>query len=121
MPLVRIDLLEDKSSGYREMIGEVVYEAMLGTLNVPRNDRFQLITEHPAGDFVVDPTYLGVQRTKDCVFIQITLNGLFLSRRLLDGLQAAQLGLSQHVFIEPCLSSCQAVPKTVRCSRGVIG
>jgi 4-oxalocrotonate tautomerase len=74
MPLVRIDLVQGKSPAYRETIGEVVYEAMLGTLNVPKNDRFQLIAEYPAENFVVDPTYLGIQRTKDCVFIQVTLN-----------------------------------------------
>jgi phenylpyruvate tautomerase PptA (4-oxalocrotonate tautomerase family) len=47
---------------------------MLAILNVPKNDRFQVIVEHPAEDFVFDPSYLGVQRSKDCIFIQITLN-----------------------------------------------
>ena len=74
MPLVRIDLVQGKSPTYREAISEVVYEAMLGTLNVPKDDRFQLIAEYPAENFVADPTYLGIQRTKDCVFIQVTLN-----------------------------------------------
>lgn len=74
MPLVRIDLIQGKSSDYRAAIGEVVYQAMLGILNVPKNDRFQVIAEHPAEDFIFDPTYLGVQRSKDCIFIQITLS-----------------------------------------------
>lgn len=74
MPLVRIDLVEGGPGAYREAIGEVVYEAMVGTLNVPKNDRFQLIAEYPAENFVVDSTYLNIQRTKDCVFIQITLS-----------------------------------------------
>jgi phenylpyruvate tautomerase PptA (4-oxalocrotonate tautomerase family) len=29
---------------------------------------------HPAGDFIVDPSYLGIRRSKDCVFIQVRLN-----------------------------------------------
>src|SRR6266446_10286344 len=57
MPLVRIDLIQGKSSDYKAAIGEVIYEAMLAILNVPRNDRFQVITEHPAEGFLFDPTY----------------------------------------------------------------
>jgi 4-oxalocrotonate tautomerase len=74
MPLVRIDLMEGKSQDYRRTIGEVIYEAMLATINVPRDDRFQVITEHATADFIVDPTYLGIERSPDCVVIQITLN-----------------------------------------------
>ena len=74
MPLVRIDLAVGQSSDYRRTIGEVVYDAMIDILNVPKDDRFQVITEHAAGDFIFDPNYLGIQRSKDCVFIQVTLN-----------------------------------------------
>ena len=74
MPLVRIDLAAGKSPDYRRMIGEVVYEAMISTINVPKDDRFQIITEHAPADFIADPTYLGVQRSPDCVIIQVTLN-----------------------------------------------
>jgi 4-oxalocrotonate tautomerase len=74
MPLVRIDLAQGKPSDYRKTIGQVVYEAMTETLNVPSNDRFQVITEHPAEGFVFDPIYLGIQRSEDCIFIQVTLN-----------------------------------------------
>jgi 4-oxalocrotonate tautomerase len=38
-------------------------------LKAPKDDRFQVITEHPAQDFIFDPGYLGIQRSKDCVFI----------------------------------------------------
>lgn len=74
MPLVRIDLAMGKSPDYRRTIGDVVHEAMLGTINVPQDDRFQIITEHAPSDLVVDPTYLGIQRSPACVIIQITLN-----------------------------------------------
>jgi 4-oxalocrotonate tautomerase len=74
MPLVRIDLAQGKPSEYRKTIGQVVYEAMKETLNVPSNDHFQVITEHPADGFIFDPTYLGIERSADCIFIQITLN-----------------------------------------------
>ena len=74
MPLVRIDLAQGKSADYRSTIGDVVYAAMIATLNVPQDDRFQIITEHPAEGLNFDRSYLGIQRSGDCVFIQVTLN-----------------------------------------------
>jgi len=47
---------------------------MVHAINVPAQDRFQVITEHPADGLIYDPSYLGIQRTDDVVFIQITLN-----------------------------------------------
>jgi 4-oxalocrotonate tautomerase len=74
MPLVRIDLLEGKSPEYLAQVSDIVYRAMLEQLNVPKNDRFQVITEHPKSGFVCDSEYLGIHRTDDCIFFQITLN-----------------------------------------------
>ncbi len=74
MPLVRISLLEGKPPVHLRAIADGVYEAMLATINVPAGDRFQVITEHPAGGLIYDPGYLGIRRTDDVVFIQVTLN-----------------------------------------------
>ena len=74
MPLARIGLAAGKPPAYRRAIGDVVYDAMRATLNVPENDRFQVFNEHAAENFVVDPQYLGVARSPDCVIIQVTLN-----------------------------------------------
>jgi 4-oxalocrotonate tautomerase len=74
MPLARIDLPQGKSSDYRQAVGEVIYDAMIKTINVPKDDRFQVITEHPAEGLIFDPNYLGIRRTADCILIQITLN-----------------------------------------------
>jgi 4-oxalocrotonate tautomerase len=73
MPLARIDLREGQSAEYRQTIGEVVYDAMINALGVPEGDRFQVIAEHPAQNFIFDPDYLGIHRSQDCVFIQVTL------------------------------------------------
>lgn len=73
MPFVRIDLATGKPLDYRRGIGDVVYNALL-TINVPESDRFQVITEHARADLILDPTYLGIERSADCLFIQITLN-----------------------------------------------
>ncbi len=74
MPLVRIDLVEGKSAEYVAKVGEVVYQSMLSALNVPEHDRFQVITEHRKESLPFDRDYLGVHRTDDCIFIQVTLN-----------------------------------------------
>jgi phenylpyruvate tautomerase PptA (4-oxalocrotonate tautomerase family) len=63
-----------KPAAYRRGLGDVIYEAMRSTLNVPENDRFQVINEHPVENFVFDPGYLGIERSPDCIFIQVTLN-----------------------------------------------
>lgn len=47
---------------------------MMAELNVPKDDRFQVITEHAAAGLVFDPNYLGIRRSDDCIFIQVTLN-----------------------------------------------
>jgi hypothetical protein len=44
------------------------------TINMPEHDRFQVITDQPPDELVYDPTYLGIDRADDIVFIQITLN-----------------------------------------------
>ena len=74
MPFVRIDLARGKTEHYRRAIGDVVYDAMVATMNVPANDRFQIIAEHSDSDFIIDRTYLGVERSDDVVVIQVTLN-----------------------------------------------
>ena len=74
MPLVRIDLPRGKSPEYRRTLGDVVYEAMIQTINVPADDRFQIITEHPPEELIIDRTYLGIERTAECVVIQVFLN-----------------------------------------------
>ena len=74
MPLVRIDLLAGKPAEFRAQVGQIVYRAMRETLNVPENDRFQVIAEHAEEGFVFDREYLGIHRTERCIFIQITLN-----------------------------------------------
>ena len=106
MPLVRIDLPRGKSSEYRRTLGDVVYEAMIQTINVPANDRFQIITEHPPEELIVDRTYLGIERSADCVLIQVFLNEgrttelkKAFYRAIADGLNQ-RLGLrKQDVFI----------------------
>ncbi len=74
MQLARIDLVQGKSAEYRRAVGDIVYEAMVEVLKAPKNDRFQVVTEHPVDAIIADENYLGVRRTQECIFIQLTLN-----------------------------------------------
>jgi phenylpyruvate tautomerase PptA (4-oxalocrotonate tautomerase family) len=74
MPLARIDLAAGKPPEYRRAVGAVVYDAMVAALNVPQDDRFQIFGEHAPEDLVIDPNYLGIARSPDCIVIQVTLN-----------------------------------------------
>jgi 4-oxalocrotonate tautomerase len=41
MPFVRIDLIRGKPAEYRKALGEIVYQAMIDVINVPKDDKFQ--------------------------------------------------------------------------------
>lgn len=74
MPLVRISMMKGKPAGFGKQAGEIVYRAMVDTINVPPQDHFQIITEHDGDGLVYDPSYLGIPRTDGFLIIQITLN-----------------------------------------------
>ena len=74
MPLVRIDLVKGKPAAHRKQIGEIVYNAMRQTINVPEDDKFQIISEHDADELNIADGYLGNSYTRDVLLIQITMN-----------------------------------------------
>jgi len=73
MPLVRIDLIRGKSAQYRKTLGDIIYKAMIDVINVPENDKFQIITEHAPEELNLAESYLGNRYGNDVILIQITL------------------------------------------------
>ena len=55
-------------------MGEIVYKAMIDLINVPHDDKFQVITEHDRDELNFAESYLGNSYSEDIVFIQVTLN-----------------------------------------------
>ena len=106
MPLVRIDLVRGKPASFRKALGEIVYTAMRATIDVPENDKFQIMTEHAPEELNIAEAYLGSNFGNDIIFIQITLNAgrslekkKALYKRIADDL-AAQLQMRpDDVFI----------------------
>ncbi|QWE28705.1 tautomerase family protein [Polynucleobacter sp. AM-7D1] len=74
MPFVRIDLGKQYPEGVAQKIGDIVYEVMLRHINVPADDKFQVITRHDANELVVPKSYLGIEYSQGIIFIQVTLN-----------------------------------------------
>ena len=105
MPLVRIDLQKGTSADYRATVGQVVYDSLL-SIGVPKDDRFQIITEKSPQEFLFDRTYLGIDRSDALIIIQITLNEgrttqikKTLYKAIADGLQAQLSVRPQDIFI----------------------
>lgn len=73
MPFARIDMIQGKTAAFRQEVGDIVYQAMHDVLKAPKDDRFQVIAEHASENFIYDPDFLGIHRTQDCIFIQLTL------------------------------------------------
>ncbi len=74
MPLTQISLREGKSPDFRRQLMEEVYLAMRESIQIPEDDRFATITELKDGNFNNSGSYLGIDRSDDIIFIQITLN-----------------------------------------------
>jgi phenylpyruvate tautomerase PptA (4-oxalocrotonate tautomerase family) len=74
MPLVRIDLLEGRPETARQQIADAIHLALVDTMGVTDDDRFQIVTEHPPGGMRYAPQYGATSRTDALVVISITLN-----------------------------------------------
>jgi 4-oxalocrotonate tautomerase len=74
MPLVRIDLIRGKSAEYRRTLGNIVYKALIDVINIPEDDKFQVITEHAPEELNVADSYLGNRYSSDIILIQITMS-----------------------------------------------
>jgi 4-oxalocrotonate tautomerase len=74
MPFVRIALRQGTSPEYRKALADGVHRAMVETIAIPPDDRFQVITEYPLDGLLYDPQYLGVHRSDRMVLVQITLS-----------------------------------------------
>ncbi len=75
MPLVRIDLQAGRSPEDVRSIADVVQGVMLEFFAAPPGDRYQIITEHPVGQIIVEDSGLGLQRSPGVTVIQIVQQG----------------------------------------------
>lgn len=74
MPFVRIDLSKKHPQIFAQQVGEIIYGALRQQLNVPEDDKFQVITRHDSNELVTSKSYLGIEYSEGIIFIQVTLN-----------------------------------------------
>jgi 4-oxalocrotonate tautomerase len=75
MPLVRIAVPTGKTPQYRKAISEGIQRALVETFDVPKDDLFQIITEHgPQTEIVRPSSYLGIEYSNDLTLIQLTVS-----------------------------------------------
>jgi len=74
MPFVRIDLNKKYPDGVAQQVGDIIFQAMREHINVPEDDKFQVITRHDTNELVIPKSYLGIEYSEGIIFIQVTLN-----------------------------------------------
>lgn len=106
MPLVRIDIGPGHPAGFGRAVGDIVYRAMTAEINVPADDKFQIIAAHEATELNIPKSYLGIEYSPGIVFIQVTLNAGRTTelkkkfyRRIADDLHAELQVRKEDVFI----------------------
>ena len=99
MPFVRISLRRGKPDAYRQALCDGVYDALRETFNVPDDDQFMTVHEHDEANFRYGRHYLGIERSDDLVFIQITAN----NTRTLDQKKALFQRIADKLVQKPGL------------------
>ena len=72
MPFLRVDAYEGRSKEQVKELFDAIHRAILSAFGVPPRDRYQVYQEHSESNFIVQDTGLGIDRTKNVVFIGIT-------------------------------------------------
>jgi 4-oxalocrotonate tautomerase len=74
MPLVRIDTTQRLPPERRSALGDAVHRALVETIGVPVDDRFQIVVAHADGVLSVTPAYLGIHHGPEVALVQITIS-----------------------------------------------
>lgn len=72
MPLIRFDLIEGRDKQELRALLDAAHRAVVKAFGVPEKDRYQIVTQHPADELVIEDTGLGLKRSNQLVVISIT-------------------------------------------------
>jgi phenylpyruvate tautomerase PptA (4-oxalocrotonate tautomerase family) len=73
MPFVEIFVPETRPPDQRRKLADAVHAALVEALQIPADDRFQVIRPVAREDLVYDPGYLAVARSPELVIVRVTL------------------------------------------------
>jgi hypothetical protein len=74
MPLIRFDLIEGRDEKSLKNLLDASHQAVVKAFGVPERDRYQIVTQHPAHELIIEDTGLGFERSKNVVVISVTSN-----------------------------------------------
>jgi phenylpyruvate tautomerase PptA (4-oxalocrotonate tautomerase family) len=97
MPLVRIDVLPGRTPEQLRAIADGVHRALIEAIGIPEADRFQVISQNTRDSLLFDPGYLGIRRTEEVVFVQITMS----SGRTLEQKKALFAAIARNLATDP--------------------
>lgn len=72
MPFIRVDACEGRSKEQVKEVLDAIHRAILSAFEVPLRDRYQVYQEHSESNFIVEDTGLGIDRSRNVIFIGIT-------------------------------------------------
>ncbi len=72
MPLIQVDLDRAVYDQLHEQLSREIHQAQIDVLEIPEDDRFQVLRPHEPGELKFDPTYGGVDR-RSLLVIRITM------------------------------------------------
>lgn len=71
MPLIRIDLIDNRTPDQVRAITDAIHDAVVTVLKIPPRDRFQIVTTHRRPEIVAQDAGLGFERSDDVVIVQV--------------------------------------------------
>jgi 4-oxalocrotonate tautomerase len=71
MPLVRIDVPESMPRATRQAVADGVHAALVESIKIPADDRFQIVAAHPSGGLIADPGYMGIARSDGFLSVRV--------------------------------------------------
>jgi len=72
MPLIRFDLIEGRNANELKQLLDVSHRAVVQAFGVPERDRYQIVTQHPANELIIEDTGLGFERSRNVVIVSVT-------------------------------------------------
>ena len=73
MPLVKVNLLKGRSAEAKDSIAAAIQAALVSTVDVSEENRYQLITEYDTATFRHTSGYLGLTYSDQLLIIEITV------------------------------------------------
>lgn len=69
MPMLKFDVIQGRTDEQLRTLLDAAHQAMVQAFDVPVTDRYQCVTQHRAGELIVEDTGLGFPRSRDVVLL----------------------------------------------------